>query len=240
MLPRVPFHRILKRFAVPTHLICLFFFISISVRKWKSCSVLCFRDSQSDSCTPEEFFPISREHGGAQGLPVRYDQTVQQQQRKPQVRIPVLHRREKCFSPCSDDFWSPSASPPPPQSACSFVLPQEPAAVLRMAGLDALSVLHQSKKQRGAENHRDGVRHLPHSALPRHQVWVGRLARLGGHTVHHPLQGQGARYIHGPLRTKATINTDFMINFYLFVKSCCKIIESVIFCPNCYSTFLNF
>lgn len=50
-----------------------------------------------------------------------------------------------------------------------FVL-QEPAAVLGVAGVDALSVLHQPEKQRGAENHRDGVRHLPHPTLPRHQI----------------------------------------------------------------------
>lgn len=47
---------------------------------------------------------------------------------------------------------------------------QEPAAVLGVARVDALSVLHQPAKQRGAENLRDGVRHLPHPALSRHQI----------------------------------------------------------------------
>lgn len=68
---------------------------------------------------------------------------------------------------------------------------QELAAVLGVAGVDALSVLHQPAQQRRAENHRDGVRHFPYPALSCHQVRVGRLARLGGHPVHHPLQGQG-------------------------------------------------
>lgn len=68
--------------------------------------------------------------------------------------------------------------------------------MLGVAGVDALSVLHQPAQQRGAENHRDGVRHFPYPALSCHQVRVGRLARLGGHPVHHPLQGQGTHYIH--------------------------------------------
>lgn len=68
--------------------------------------------------------------------------------------------------------------------------------MLGVAGVDALSVLRQPAKQRGAENHGDGVRHLPHPALPRHQIRVGRLARLGGYPVHHPLQGQSTHYIH--------------------------------------------
>lgn len=35
------------------------------------------RNSESDSCSAEELSSIPWEHGGAQGLPVRHDQTVQ-------------------------------------------------------------------------------------------------------------------------------------------------------------------
>lgn len=39
---------------------------------------LCFdRGPEGDRCPAEELSPLPREHGGAQGLPVRHDQTVQ-------------------------------------------------------------------------------------------------------------------------------------------------------------------
>lgn len=40
--------------------------------------------------------------------------------------------------------------------------------MLGLAGMDAVSVLHKPQEQRGAEDHRDGVRHLPHPPLSRH------------------------------------------------------------------------
>lgn len=40
-------------------------------------SVNICRDSEGNRCSAEELSPIPREHGGAQGLPVRHDQTVQ-------------------------------------------------------------------------------------------------------------------------------------------------------------------
>lgn len=62
--------------------------------------------------------------------------------------------------------------------------------MLGVAGVDALSLLYKSEQRRGAEDHRDGVHRLPHPPLSRHQARVGRLARVGRHTLHHTLQGQ--------------------------------------------------
>lgn len=67
---------------------------------------------------------------------------------------------------------------------------QVPPPVLRVAGLDVLPGLHQPQELRGAENHRDDVQHFQDPALPRHQVRVGRVARLGGHALHSPLKGE--------------------------------------------------
>ena len=67
---------------------------------------------------------------------------------------------------------------------------QVSAAVFRVAGLDVLAGLHQPQEPRGAEGRGDGLQHLPHPALPRHQVRVGRLARVGGHPLHRTLQGK--------------------------------------------------
>lgn len=73
---------------------------------------------------------------------------------------------------------------------CVCVVFQLPAAVLGVAGLDVLAGLHQPQEPRGAEDHGDGVQHLPHPTLPRHQVRVGRLEGVGGHPVHRALQGE--------------------------------------------------
>ncbi len=40
--------------------------------------------------------------------------------------------------------------------------------MLCVAGVDAVFVLYKPQEQRGAEDHRDGVRHLSHPSLSRH------------------------------------------------------------------------
>ena len=56
---------------------------------------------------------------------------------------------------------------------------QLPAAVLCVAGLDVLPRIHQPQEPGGAENNRNGVQHLQDSALPRHQIRMGRMEGLG-------------------------------------------------------------
>lgn len=99
--------------------------------------------------------------------------------------------------------------------------------MLGVAGVDALPVLHQPAKHRRAENHRDGVRYLPHPSLSRHQIRVGRLARLGGHPVHHPLQGQSAHYNHAPHTHTHKRRLDTAL--FIFLSSSSSIPSSVSF-----------
>ena len=113
---------------------------------------------------------------------------------------------------------------------------QEPAAVLGVAGVDALPVLHQPAKHRRAENHRDGVCHLPHPSLSRHQIRVGRLARLGGHPVHHPLQGQSAHYNHAWHTHKRRLDTALFI-FISWSSSIPSSVSFLVFHIFCFSTF---